>query len=328
MNSSPRASRRILRLILASACLLLALGAQATPSGQLPTHSVYAAASSPPVIISPDSATSVVNQSFNYQIILANFQTGTYAAQGLADGLTLDPASGVISGSPTRIGTFTAALTATNANGTGSATLTLTVLPAAPPVISGPTEVTTVNGTAFTYQIVADGSPASYGADGLPAGLLLNPETGLISGVPTDNALSQVTLSATNARGTGTSLLKLSVVPSLPTVTLTADVPAAYPLRGEGGRFTLVREGGDLTQPLLVVVSIKGSARNGVDYPTLSFAQIIKANKKSRRVKVDAFPLPDDTSSGKKTVKLSLAPSDAYGIGSAATAKVKIFYTP
>ena len=66
-------------------------------------------------------------------------------------------------------------------------------------------------GTAFSYQIVASGSPTSYSATGLPAGLTVNATSGVISGTPTVAATSNVTLNATNAGGSATKALTITV---------------------------------------------------------------------------------------------------------------------
>ncbi len=92
----------------------------------------------------------------------------------------------------------------------------------ASPVITSLTTATGIVGTAFSYQITASGSPTSFGATGLPAGLTVNTSTGLISGTPTANGPSTITLSATNSGGTGTASL---------TLTVTNPAPPAAPTR-------------------------------------------------------------------------------------------------
>ena len=69
-------------------------------------------------------------------------------------------------------------------------------------------------GAQFSYQIVASGSPTAYGATGLPSGLSVNTTSGLISGVPIAAATSNAMLSATNAAGTATQALTLTVSPA------------------------------------------------------------------------------------------------------------------
>ncbi len=106
-------------------------------------------------------------------------------------------------------------LSATNATGTGGATLTLTIAAAsAVPAITSSSSASGTAGTAFSYQIAATNSPTSYGATGLPSGLAVNSGTGLISGTPAAAGTSTVTLSATNSTGTGTAALTLTIFPT------------------------------------------------------------------------------------------------------------------
>lgn len=80
-----------------------------------------------------------------------------------------------------------------------------------PPVITSPLTASGNTGVAFSYQITATNSPTSYNATGLPSGLSVNTTTGLISGTPTVVATTSVTISATNAGGTGSATLVLTV---------------------------------------------------------------------------------------------------------------------
>ncbi len=101
---------------------------------------------------------------------------------------------------------------------TGVPDLTLTAAASAPAITSATTASATV-GTAFSYQITASNSPASYSATGLPAGLSINTTTGLISGAPTTVGTSTVSLAATNAGGTSATVnLTLTVSPKVLTV--------------------------------------------------------------------------------------------------------------
>ncbi len=86
----------------------------------------------------------------------------------------------------------------------------------APPVITSATTATGTVGGAFSYQINATNMPTTYGATGLPTGLSVNSGTGLISGTPMSAGTSTVTLSATNAGGTGNATLTLAIAASIP----------------------------------------------------------------------------------------------------------------
>jgi hypothetical protein len=175
-----------------------------------------------PIVTSVNTAAGTVGAAFTYQILATGSPT-SYAASPLPAGLSLDAVAGVISGTPSAAATTVVTLSATNAGGASSpVTLTITIAPAA--VVPAITSAATAPGTAgsifVTYTIVATGSPTSYAATGLPAGLTLNSLTGAISGTPTVAGVSVVTLTATN--GTGTS--------SPVTLTITVAAAAAVPI--------------------------------------------------------------------------------------------------
>jgi hypothetical protein len=79
-----------------------------------------------PVISGAMTASGMVGTPFSYQITASNYPA-SFNATGLPAGLSINTTSGVISGTPNAAGTFNVTLSATNPQGTGSATLTLTV---------------------------------------------------------------------------------------------------------------------------------------------------------------------------------------------------------
>ena len=163
----------------------------------------------PPVITSVASATGVVDAAFTYQIVASNTPT-VYGASGLPAGLTINSATGAISGAPTAAGTSSISIIATNPFGSNTATLTLVVtLPV--PVITSPVTVTGAVDLAFNYQILARYSPTAYSASALPAGLVFNSTTGAISGTPTAQGTTSVTVTATNVTGTGSTTVSVII---------------------------------------------------------------------------------------------------------------------
>jgi hypothetical protein len=90
-----------------------------------------------PVLTSATTATVNVEELFSYQIT-ATSSPMSFSASGVPAGLVIDTTTGVISGRPTATGVFAIAIGATNAAGTASGTLTLTVNAAAPVIVSGP----------------------------------------------------------------------------------------------------------------------------------------------------------------------------------------------
>lgn len=81
----------------------------------------------------------------------------------------------------------------------------------AAPIITSAIVAETLVGSPYSYTITATGAPTTFQATGLPAGLALDSANGVIAGTPAAAGLNIVTLSATNAVGTGTALLTLTV---------------------------------------------------------------------------------------------------------------------
>ena len=167
----------------------------------------------PPTITSPLSATATVGQQFVYQIIATRSPT-SYGATGLPSGLSLNNVTGVISGVPAQAGTSQITIQASNASGTDTATLTLTVNPApsAGPVITSATSQNGRTGQPFSFQILArETSPAArVSATNLPPGLTLDTTSGLIAGTPIHDGSFRVTITITDGSKSTTGTLQLT----------------------------------------------------------------------------------------------------------------------
>ncbi len=95
------------------------------------------------------------------------------------------------------------------------------------PIVTSAATVSGQVGVSFSYQIKATGNPASFGATGtLPPGTVLDPNTGFIVGFPTQAGVYAVTVSATNASGTGTRAVTITVADSTLTLGEALDFPA------------------------------------------------------------------------------------------------------
>lgn len=80
----------------------------------------------PPSITSAATATGVVGDAFAYQITATKFPTA-YDATGLPPGLSVDTATGLISGTPAAAGTYPATVSASNTGGASSQGLAFTI---------------------------------------------------------------------------------------------------------------------------------------------------------------------------------------------------------
>jgi hypothetical protein len=169
--------------------------------------------------------TYVLGNTITPYTITASKSPTSFGASSLPTGLSIDTATGIISGTITSFGVYTVGLSATNTVLTGTANLPFTVN-SVPSITSG--NASGRQGVAFSYQITSVGYPAatSYGATGLPSGLTINTSTGLISGTPSGSGSVSVTLSATNSTGTGTTPVTFAIAPPL---ALIGQVRQVYP---------------------------------------------------------------------------------------------------
>ena len=173
----------------------------------------------PPVINSAPSASGVIGAVFTpYTISATNSPTSFGANVPPPAGLVFTPPN-QITGTPTGpAGTTNVTLSATNADGTGTRNLpiTITTAPQAPVITAGQS-ISGTAGTAITPYTVTQSTtgtpPVTWSATGLPANLTIAAATGVISGTPTTNTGSPFTsqITATNTTGSDTKPLTITV---------------------------------------------------------------------------------------------------------------------
>ncbi|MEY2490925.1 MAG: hypothetical protein QOC70_2867 [Verrucomicrobiota bacterium] len=94
-----------------------------------------------PVISSPTTVAATQGQAFSYQITATNNPT-SFGAMNLPDGLTVDHATGLISGTPTIAGNYVVPMAANNNAGSGQADLIIGV---GPPAVTNPSQLLNIS---------------------------------------------------------------------------------------------------------------------------------------------------------------------------------------
>lgn len=140
-------------------------------------------------------------------------------AGGLPPGMTLDAATGLLSGMPTAAGTFAFSLAVTDADAAAvSKDYTLRVV--APLAIATEALPSGKVGVAYEFALTASGgvAPLVWNTDGLPFGLGLSP-TGVIAGQPAAGTAGEswVTFTVTDSTGRmGEAAFRLVIAPADP----------------------------------------------------------------------------------------------------------------
>ncbi len=167
----------------------------------------------PPVIASISDVSVKVGQTVRVQVAATDeSEPLTYAAANLPLGLSIDAGTGVIEGKPIAAGERVITVTVTDAAGNSASesfTIFVTeiggedVTDAEPPTIQPLADVSITLGQQVRTQVEASDptGPLSYAATGLPAGVTIDDQSGLVSGTPLAVGRSRVQVSVADAAG-------------------------------------------------------------------------------------------------------------------------------
>ena len=182
------------------------------------------------------------------QTVTANGGTSPYtwslASGTVPAGLSLEPSTGVISGSPTTAGQSDFTVKVTD-SASGDSTRALSIVIGTPVSVGTSTLVEGSTGSAYGQTLSASGGTGSYTwattAGALPTGLSLAAGTGVVSGTPSVAGTFNFTVRATDD-ATRTDSRALSIVISAPVAVSTSTLPAGT--TGQAYSQTLAATGG------------------------------------------------------------------------------------
>ncbi|HUB79023.1 MAG TPA: Ig domain-containing protein [Bryobacteraceae bacterium] len=192
-------------------------------------------------------------------------------------GLSLQRSTGIITGTPTTAGSFTFAITVTDANSqTASRQFTL--------AIGAGLQITTsvslpkgTAGAAYSTTVLASGGQPPYTwsivSGALPGGLSLDPTTGVISGTPVSTGSFTFTVAVTDSQKySATAAMSISIgLPSLPAFSITGFSGTMQPLQQPA-------VGIAVSQPYPVPVTgtltltFTPAGANGINDPSIQFS--------------------------------------------------------
>ncbi len=159
--------------------------------------------------------------------------TWSVSSGSLPPGVTLNSSTGLLSGTPTTAGTYSFTVQIADTAG-GIATKAATITIAAVPSLANPAPPSGQAAVAYSDTLAVTGGTGPYtwsvSGGSLPAGLTLNPSTGVLSGTPTTLGLSTFTVKVTDADGlSATQSLSLTVMTGPLVITTSSNTSTAVP---------------------------------------------------------------------------------------------------
>jgi hypothetical protein len=229
-------------------------GSTPSPQSASETYTLIVAASSPVLQFSPPEGTVSIPYAYTPSVSGGvEPYTWSIASGELPAGLSLEPATGTISGTPTATGSSAVTLRVADSSQPASQSVTAhasIVVGAAPPLQIETTALPAATSEEpYRALVFASGgtSPLSFSIThgSLPSGLSLDAETGVISGTPSSQATSEFTLQITDSSQPSqvrTAVLSITVNPPPALSIATSELGNAT--AGDSYSQTLIATGG------------------------------------------------------------------------------------
>ena len=211
-----------------------------------------------PSFTSPATATFTEGSAGSFAVTANGSPAPTFSEVGtLPAGVTL-ASSGVLSGTPTQDGTYPVTITATNGIG-HRATQSFTLTVDSAPTITSTAGTTFTQGSAGSFTVTATGTPGpTFSVTGtLPTGVIFT-SAGVLSGIPTQNGVFSLTVTASNGIGSPATQSFTLTVDGAPTFSPSA---ATTFTEGSAGSFAVTAAGTPTPS-----MSESGSLPSGVSF--------------------------------------------------------------
>ena len=228
-------------------------------------------AGGPPTMVNPGNQTHAEGTAVSLQLSASDPDNDAivFSAAALPPGLTVNPSTGVISGTPdfTSAGTYTTSVTATAAGQSDTESFQWTITNTnRPPSLVNPGDRTNAETATIALQLVAndtDQDVLTYSAAGLPPGLTVNTVTGNITGTIQAGSAGAYTVTVGVSDGvvqpTATFIWTVTAAGTAPAVTMTAPVGGSTVAGSITVRATATDDVGVLGVQFLVDGALLGS---------------------------------------------------------------------
>ena len=230
-----------------------------------------------PAFTSADTATGSVGSPFSFTATAGGSPAPSWGESNLPPGVSFTDnkdGTATLSGTPTTAGTYAIPLVATNAYGSVSQTLTITIQQ--PPAITSAGAATFTVGTLGSFSVTTTGSPTAAITESgtLPSGVALKDNgdgTATLAGTPAAGSSGNYPITITAANGVGSNAtqsftLTVNAAPTAPAITsgsstaFTVGTQGSFSVMSTGNPLATVTESGALPAGVTFTGNTDGTA--------------------------------------------------------------------